>query len=166
MAEEDDHQHENRSSRPHSPLLYRRNHSTRSLEHSNYFTNRSNQPDENSSLLDHNDGPIGRSYRSITSSGPATPRPQRQQSYSTNARLARSHSRKSSLQFSQRLVNALGATRPQSSRRETGQGTSPPCQFLLALPSITVSCCDTTRLTPATHTNRVQLGCFQNFLPW
>ncbi|KAF2674740.1 voltage-gated protein/chloride channel-like protein [Microthyrium microscopicum] len=107
--------------RPTSPLLQRRTYSTRSLDPSQRFSRRSNDPDESSSLLDHIDGPLGRSYRSIASTGPATPRPQRQHSYSTNARLTRNHSRRNSAQFSQRLVNALGAERTQ---RQTGLESS------------------------------------------
>lgn len=76
------------------------------------------QLDETSSLLSNTDlftdeRRLGRSYHSIgVLSGSATPRPQRQHSYNTNTRYAKNHSRNNtvnSLQFSQRLINALRA---------------------------------------------------------
>jgi hypothetical protein len=109
---------QDRASRPQSPLLRRRTYSTRSMDY------RALAPDENSSLLEHpEEGDWGRSYRSIPPSTPGTPRFQRQQSYSTNARLTRNLSRGDSYTFSQRLVTALGSHQ----RRETA-GIGKSCQ--------------------------------------
>src|ERR1700760_1980307 len=112
MAHQQDSQE--RNARPQSPLLQRRTYSTRSLEP------RPPIPDESSSLLENADGGLwGRSYRSIGPSTPGTPRFQRQQSYSTSTRFARTFGRGDSYSFSQRLVNALSS---QHQRRDTGLG--------------------------------------------
>jgi hypothetical protein len=110
---------QNRPSRPQSPLLRRRTYSTRSLEY------RLPIPDENSSLLDNADGGNwGLSYRSLVPSTPQTPRPQRQHSYSTNARFSRNLNH--SYTFSQRLVNAL-SSHNQSRERALGGRHSVVC---------------------------------------
>ena len=99
----------NSDSEPPSPLSHFRNRSSRALNQSQYTAG----PDETSSLLEHTDGALSMSYRSVA----ATPRFQRQSSWRGSTRLSRNHSRKGS--FSQKLVNALGAQ-----RRDTGQGRS------------------------------------------
>src|ERR1700760_4532132 len=124
MAHQQDSQE--RAARPPSPLLQRRTYSTRSLEQ------RPPMPDETSSLLENADGgPWGRSYRSIGPSTPGTPRFQRQQSYSTNTRFARTFSRGDSYSFSQRLVNPLSSQNHQ--RRESGLGFG-ECQSSIRQP--------------------------------
>jgi hypothetical protein len=96
---------------PRTPVLQRRTYSTLTFEDTTPSSIREGgaHPDETSSLLEHGDGHLGRSYHSLLASGGATPRPQRQHSYNKNARLSRHHSRNNSLHFSQRLVNALRA---------------------------------------------------------
>jgi hypothetical protein len=85
------------------PGLQYRSRSDRTLD----FGNLPSVPNESSSLLDHSDGALGRSYRSFVSSSAATPRPNPFRANTASARFTRHHSRKGS--FSQRLVTALGA---------------------------------------------------------
>ena len=123
-----------------SPRLRRRAFSTRSLL--DHHRGSTAFVDESSGLLDHADGPaaggayggmdesglLGRSYRSFAPSTPGTPRPQRQLSYSTNARFSRNVSRQGSFSFSQRLVSALGAAEgPGLQRRDTRELGESPC---------------------------------------
>jgi chloride channel 3/4/5 len=98
-----------RESQPPSPVSFFRARPSRTWDQSYHAIG----PDETSSLLEHTDGAMSMSYRSIA----PTPRVPRQMSWTGGTRFARNHSRKGS--FSQKLVNALGAQ-----RRETGLGRS------------------------------------------
>jgi hypothetical protein len=104
------------------PGLQFRSRSARTLD----FGNLPSIPNETSSLLDHSDGAFGRSYRSLASSTPATPRPNQFRNNPSSGRYTRNHSRRGS--FSQRLVTALGAA-----RSDTPLGMIARMQCLVAL---------------------------------
>src|ERR1700712_5820613 len=74
----------NRESQPSSPLTFFRARSSRTMDQSHHAIG----PDETSSLLEHTDGAMSMSYRSVA----PTPRVLRQPSWTGGTRFARNHS--------------------------------------------------------------------------